>query len=32
VIKAIRVFAWTALAFGFIMVLWIVFAMLFAYR
>jgi cytochrome b subunit of formate dehydrogenase len=31
VIKTIRAFAWTALALGFMMVLWIVYAMLFAY-
>ncbi|HEY5490078.1 MAG TPA: cytochrome c3 family protein [Gemmatimonadaceae bacterium] len=31
VIRAIRAFAWTALAMGFMMVLWIVYAMLFAY-
>jgi thiosulfate reductase cytochrome b subunit len=32
VIRAIRVFAWTALAVGFGIVIWIVYAMLFAYR
>ncbi len=32
VIRAIRVFAWTALALGFSMVVWILYAMLFAYR
>ncbi len=32
VIKTIRVFAWMALALGFSMVIWIVYAMLFAYR
>jgi len=32
VIKTIRVFAWTALAVGFSMVVWIIYAMLFAYR
>ena len=32
VIRGIRVFAWTALAVGFGIVLWIVYAMLFAYR
>jgi cytochrome b subunit of formate dehydrogenase len=32
VIKTIRAFAWTALAIGFAMVVWIVYAMLFAYR
>ncbi len=32
VIKTIRVFAWSALALGFGMVVWIVYAMLFAYR
>ena len=32
VIKTIRAFAWTALAMGFMMVLWIVYAMLFAYQ
>ncbi len=31
VIRTIRAFAWTALAVGFMMVLWIVYAMLFAY-
>jgi cytochrome b subunit of formate dehydrogenase len=31
VIRTIRAFAWTALALGFMMVLWIVYAMLFAY-
>ncbi len=32
VIRAIRTFAWTALAVGFSMVIWIIYAMLFAYR
>jgi thiosulfate reductase cytochrome b subunit len=32
VIRTIRAFAWTALAIGFAMVVWIVYAMLFAYR
>ena len=32
VIRAIRVFAWTALTLGFSIVIWIIFAMLFAYR
>jgi hypothetical protein len=32
VIKTIRAFAWTALAIGFGMVVWIVYAMMFAYR
>jgi cytochrome b subunit of formate dehydrogenase len=32
VIRGIRFFAWTALAIGFSMVVWIVYAMLFAYR
>jgi len=32
VVRAIRVFAWTALALGFSIVIWIIFAMLFAYR
>jgi cytochrome b subunit of formate dehydrogenase len=32
VIRTIRAFAWTALAIGTFMVLWIVFAMVFAYR
>jgi cytochrome b subunit of formate dehydrogenase len=32
VIRTIRAFAWTALAMGFMMVLWIVYAMLFAYE
>jgi hypothetical protein len=32
VIRAIRAFAWGALAVGFCIVLWIIYAMLFAYR
>jgi thiosulfate reductase cytochrome b subunit len=32
VIRSIRAFAWTALAVGFSIVLWIIYAMLFAYR
>jgi cytochrome b subunit of formate dehydrogenase len=32
VIRTIRAFAWTALALGTVMVLWIVYAMVFAYR
>ena len=32
VIRAIRAFGWTALAVGFSIVLWIVYAMIFAYR
>lgn len=32
VIRAIRAFAWVALALGFSIVLWIIYAMLFAYR
>jgi cytochrome b subunit of formate dehydrogenase len=32
VVKGIRVFGWVALALGFSMVLWIVYAMLFSYR
>jgi len=32
VVRAIRVFAWTALTLGFSIVIWIIFAMLFAYR
>jgi cytochrome b subunit of formate dehydrogenase len=32
VIKAIRVFAWCALAAGFCIVVWIIYAMIFAYR
>jgi thiosulfate reductase cytochrome b subunit len=32
VVKTIRLFAWGALALGFSMVIWIVYAMLFAYR
>jgi len=32
VIRTIRAFAWTALAIGTLIVLWIVYAMLFAYR
>jgi len=30
--KTIRAFAWTALALGFCIVIWIIYAMLFAYR
>ena len=32
VIRAIKIFAWTALAIGFSIILWIIYAMLFAYR
>jgi hypothetical protein len=32
VVRTIRIFAWCALALGFSMVIWIVYAMLFAYR
>lgn len=32
VLRAVRVFGWTALAIGFSTVLWIIYAMLFAYR
>ena len=32
VVRAIRIFAWTALTLGFSIVIWIIFAMLFAYR
>ncbi|MFH0988442.1 MAG: hypothetical protein V1799_00310 [bacterium] len=32
VIRAIRIFGWTALSIGFSMVIWIIYAMLFAYR
>jgi len=32
VIRAIRAFSWVALAVGFSIVLWIIYAMLFAYR
>jgi len=32
VVKGIRMFAWTALAIGLSMVIWIIFAMVFAYR
>jgi cytochrome b subunit of formate dehydrogenase len=32
VVRAIRVFGWTALTLGFSIVVWIIFAMLFAYR
>jgi len=32
VIKAIRIFGWTALSIGFSIILWIIYAMLFAYR
>jgi cytochrome b subunit of formate dehydrogenase len=32
VIRAVRIFGWTALAIGFSIVVWIIYAMLFAYR
>jgi hypothetical protein len=32
VIRTVRAFAWSALAIGFAMVVWIIYAMLFAYR
>jgi hypothetical protein len=32
VIRTIRAFAWVALTMGFSIVLWIIYAMLFAYR
>jgi hypothetical protein len=32
VVKAIRAFAWVALSIGFSIVVWIIYAMLFAYR
>jgi hypothetical protein len=32
VVKTIRAFAWTALAVGFGIVVWIIYAMLFVYR
>jgi hypothetical protein len=32
VIKAVRFFGWTALTVGFAIVVWIIYAMLFAYR
>ena len=32
VVRAIRLFAWTALGVGFSIVVWIIYAMLFAYR
>ena len=32
VIRAIRIFGWTALLIGFSIVLWIIYAILFAYR
>ena len=32
VIRTIRAFAWTALTLGFLMIVWIVYAMVFAYR
>jgi hypothetical protein len=32
VIRTIRAFAWTALALGTMIVLWIIYAMVFAYR
>jgi cytochrome b subunit of formate dehydrogenase len=32
VVRTIRAFAWTALALGFLMIVWIIYAMVFAYR
>jgi hypothetical protein len=32
VLRAVRAFGWTALTVGFLIVLWIIYAMLFAYR
>jgi hypothetical protein len=32
VLRAIRIFAWTALVLGFSIIVWIIYAMLFAYR
>ena len=32
VIRTVRAFAWTALALGFSIVVWIIYAMLFVYR
>jgi len=32
VVRAIRAFGWTALALGFSMVVWIIYAAIFAYR
>jgi hypothetical protein len=32
VIRTVRIFAWAALSLGFMIVLWIIYAMLFAYR
>jgi hypothetical protein len=32
VIRGIRIFAWTALGIGFSIVVWIIYAMVFAYR
>ena len=32
VIRSIKIFAWTALALGFSMIIWIIYAMIFAYR
>jgi ABC-type uncharacterized transport system permease subunit len=32
VIRAIRTFGWTALTIGFSIIIWIIYAMLFAYR
>jgi hypothetical protein len=32
VLKAIKAFGWTALTIGFSMIIWIIYAMLFAYR
>lgn len=32
VIKAIKVFGWTALSIGFLIIIWIIYAMIFAYR
>ena len=32
VLKAIKIFGWTALSIGFSMIIWIIYAMIFAYR
>jgi hypothetical protein len=32
VVRVVRAFAWLALSIGFLIILWIVYAMLFAYR
>jgi len=32
VLKGIKLFGWTALSIGFSMIIWIIYAMIFAYR